>query len=462
MTEILLLILGLMLGAAAGWLAGVWRARSQVAGQSLTLQNQLAASEAVLAGLREQLGQRDRELAGLREAFQSAQQERVAAQVRAEEMQRHLAEQRQLLEQAEVRLREAFAALSSEALKVNSAQFAQQAEEKVRPLAEALARYEEHLRGIEQARAGAYGALTEQLREIAGTHQQLQRQTSSLVNALRTPGVKGRWGELQLQRTVELCGMSSHCDFVPQQSLETEEGRLRPDLIVRLPGDRLIVIDAKVSTDAYLDAASAEDEAARREALGRYVRAVRTHMQGLAAKSYWQQLQRLPQVGHSPEFVVMFVPGEAFFSTALQEYPQLIEEGIQQRVIVASPTTLIAMLLAIANAWQQQQVVENAHQIGNLARQLLERVCKFAEHLENIGDHLRRAGEAYSAAVGSYESRVRPVGRRLNELGISGAQLELPELPSVEIVTRPVTVISPVVPATLPVPRPDGPDVAQA
>jgi DNA recombination protein RmuC len=247
------------------------------------------------------------------------------------------------------------------------------------------------------------------------------------VTALRVPQVRGRWGEITLQRVVEVAGLSQHCDFETQPSTLTDEGRRRPDMVVRLPGRRTIVVDAKTPLIDYLNAIEANDEEARQASLRRHAGMVRSHMQALSGKAYWSQLEA------TPDFVVMFLPGETFFSAALEQDRALIEDGIRHRVLLATPTTLIALLRSVAHSWQQREVTDNAEKIARSAREFFERVCVFAEHLGEIGRGMSRASEAYNKAARSWESRVLPAGRKLPELGAAPADSEVPELPAVEI-----------------------------
>ena len=350
----------------------------------------------------------------------------MTAETRLSESFKNLEAQQKLLADAERKLKDAFSALSVEALRHNSEAFAKQAAEKVRPLTDALKRYEEEIKKIETARQTSYTSLHDELKRVAATHQRLTHETGSLVHALRTPQVKGRWGELQLRRTVEVAGMSANCDYVEQYSVETEDGRQRPDLLVKLPGGRTIVVDSKVSTNAYLDAVGADEETVQQEHLVRYVRAIREHVRSLSSKAYWDQFDS------SPDFVVMFVPGESFFSAALEQDRTLIEDAMRSRVILASPTTLIALLRTVAYSWQQQELLENARKIGETAKTLFERVCTFADHLGKVGDSLRKATDAYNASVASWESRVLPMGRRVGELGVTAKHGDFAELERVE------------------------------
>jgi DNA recombination protein RmuC len=366
-------------------------------------------------------------VAELRGRLEAEQRARVQAETRLEAERKNLAEQRALLDEAEGKLKDAFKALSAEALKDSRTQFLSQADEKLRPIQSLLKDYEKKLDAIEKARNTAYGGLEQHLKNLASAHDVLQKEAHQLSTALRSPTVRGRWGELQLHRVVELAGMSPYCDFEEQASVETEEGRLRPDMIVHLPNDRIIVVDSKAPNQIYVEAIEAADEAVRRARLRKYADGVREHMRALGQKAYWSQFD------NAPDFVVLFLPGESYLSAALEERRELIEEGMNSRVILATPTTLIALLRAVAYGWQQQQVAENAEKIADVGRELYERVRVFAEHFVKVGKGLGTATDAYNAAVGSYERNLEPGARKLAELGASSGK----ELPGVEGVEGP-------------------------
>ena len=360
-------------------------------------------------------------------------------------------EQKKLLEEATTKLTDTFKALSSDALKSNNQSFIELAKQSlesivnetkgdigkrqqaidalINPLQETLKRYEEQIKVMEESRQKAYGGLDEQLKSLGMTQQQLQRETGNLVAALRTPQVRGRWGEITLRRVVELAGMSEHCDYVEQVTIDSESGRLRPDMVVCLPSDREIVVDAKVSLAAYLDALSASSEEERSRAMARHAQQLRTHMNQLAAKSYWGQFSR------TPEFVVMFIPGEAFFAAAVDSDRSLIEDGMAKQVVLATPTTLIALLRAVAYGWRQERIAENAQAVSDLGKQLYERLKTLAGHFGDMGKSLEKAMESYNRAVGSMETRIFPAARRFKELGAATGE-EIPVVEAVEQAPR--------------------------
>jgi DNA recombination protein RmuC len=368
-----------------------------------------------------------------------------------EEVTRSLEDQKSILAQARQELHDSFQALSGQALQQNNEAFlslartsfaALQAEAKgelsqrqqaidelVKPLEESLRRYEEQLRQAEQVRQREYGGLDQQLKFMAESHQRLQQETSNLVKALRSPSVRGRWGEMTLRRVAELAGMAAHCDFVEQDTIGSMEGLLRPDMVVCLPGGRRVIVDAKTVLSAYLDAYEAQDDEQRQAHLLRHAGQVRTRMDALSLKSYWTQFAQ------SPEFVVLFLPGEQFLGAALDQDPSLIEDGFAQGIVLATPTTLMALLRAVAYGWRQEQLTEHAEQAGRLGKELYERMAVLSEHLNEIGQALGKSVGAYNRAVGSLETRVLPSARKFKELGISSDK-ELPLLDTCGIEPR--------------------------
>jgi len=393
----LLVIIGVVAGLAIGWLAANARALKRA--------------------------QADRDQA------QSEREQRLTAETRLQEVEKQLEAQKGLLEEARTQLSDTFKALSSDALQANSQAFVERAKQTLEPVQEALRRYEDHIRELERARQQAYGGLEEQIKNLLASEQQIQRETSSLVSALRQPQVRGRWGELTLHRVVELAGMSEHCDYVEQESVEAEGGRRRPDMIVNLPAGRQVVIDAKCALDAYLSAVEASDESVRKAGLARHCQQLRDHMNALAQKSYWDQFAA------APEFVVMFVPGESFLAAAVDVDPNLIEDGLEKKVLLASPINLIALLRAIAYGWRQEQVAKSAQEVSDLGRSLYDRLSTFLGHLSNVGKRLKNATEAFNQAVGSLETRVLPSARRFRDLG-AATSAEIPELEPVDTQPR--------------------------
>jgi DNA recombination protein RmuC len=309
----------------------------------------------------------------------------------------------------------------------------------LQPVKESLAKVDKQISDIEKERVGAYGKLSFQVEEMAKHHLRLSGETQKLVNAMRNPGVRGRWGELQLRRVIEMAGMQAHVDFAEQSSVTVEDGRQRPDVIVKLPGGRTIVIDSKVPFDHYYEAGpeAGEDVASfdqmRHEALQRHAKAVRNHMTDLGRKSYWAQFQP------SPDFVVMFLPDEGFFSAALRVDPALVEAGIQNHVVPATPTTLIALLRAVEFGWRQEALAENAREISDHAAELYKRLAKFGEHFQKVGRGLTTAIGSYNDAVGSMERNVLPSARRIKELKAAHDSVEMPELAMIETAARPVS-----------------------
>ncbi len=361
------------------------------------------------------------------------------------------AAQQQSLQQLNDQLKDSFSALAGEALKSNNAQFLRLARENleqfhikaegelekrekavenlVKPIREALEKTESQVRKMENERQQAHGALSAHLETMAESQRLLQNETRNLVQALRRPEVRGQWGELTLKRLAELAGMVEHCDFIEQETLQTESGQLRPDMIIRMPDRREIVVDAKTPLDAYLSAIETTDDTERKGHLARHARNVRTRVRELASKSYWDQLK------YSPEFVVLFIPGDQFLSVALENDRTLIEDALAQHVILATPTSLVALLRAIAYGWRQEALAENADTIREIGEELFARLTTFAEHLAKLGRSLDSSVDAFNKAIASYDTRVLPGARKFTELGVS-AKKEPPKIQQVERMAR--------------------------
>lgn len=417
------------------------------AGAYAALTGKAEAQEASIAEFRRSLADKEAAAAEMREALQAARQDKAVAETRLAEAARNIDEQRLLLNDAQAKLTTAFQALSGESLKSNNKAFLELARESlgivmgeaksefakkeesirniVKPLEEALVKYETHISELERSRLAAYTGLEGQIRSLVTAEAQLQKETGNLVAALRRPETRGRWGEVTLKRVVELAGMSEHCDYTEQASVDTDEGRSRPDMIVHLPNERDIVIDSKVSLDAYLDAVPCQDAEKRAAFIARHCQQVRRHMRMLSEKSYWDQFPK------APEFVVMFMPGESFLAAALDVDNTLIEEGMKARVIIATPTTLIALLRAIAFGWRQERLAKNAQQIAVIGKELYDRFQPFLEHVNRVGSSLSQAGESFNRMVRSLESRVMVSIRKFKELGAAGDK-DLPELQQME------------------------------
>ena len=377
-----------------------------------------------------------------------------AARVRLESSTRQEFDRIALLEESEARLRAAFDSLAGETLRSNSELFLRLAREAlgrdqaiaqsslkeretaiaqlVEPLRTALQKTEAQVESLERERRDAFATLRTQIEALASGQSQLQRETRNLVTALRRPEVRGRWGELTLRRLVELAGMAEHCDFTEQLHVAGEEGALRPDLVVHMPESRNLVVDVKAPLDAYLEALEAPTDEGRQLALRRHGQQVETRVRQLSAKSYWAQFE------HSPEFVVLFLPGDQFLSAALAERPELLETALKQNVILATPSTLMALLKTVAYGWRQAAVAKNAAIIRELGQELYRRLGNFTGHLGRVGQRLGAAVEAYNSAVGSLERQVMPQARRFPELGVT-PDAPLPQLEEIDHLTRTIS-----------------------
>jgi len=438
--DAILVVVALAVGAGVAWLA-LWthfssRGHAERRGRDV----RIAELEARGDELRRQLIEKTAEVEGARREMAAERSQRADSDARLDEVRKSLEEQRRVFDEARVNLKETFDALSHQALRASNSEFLKLAEERLSqrqkeidasltPLRSALERYEGGIRGLEQARDQAYGSLKTEVERLARLSERLQGETGNLVTALRSPQVRGRWGEITLHRVVELAGMTQHCDYVEQMTIETDNGRLRPDMVVKLPGGRTIVVDAKVPLAAYLEAMGAASDEERRGAMARHARQIRDHMSALAAKAYWEQFTT------TPELVVMFIPGESFVGAAAQADPALIEDGMNRKVVVATPTTLVALLHAVAYGWRQEQVATSAESIRKLGGELYDRLRTLAGHFDSVGAALGRAVNAYNAFVGSMETRVLVSARRFRDLGAASGD-EIAQLVPVEQAPR--------------------------
>ena len=409
----------------------------------------------VVATAREAEAREERAARTLESAAAAAQKAQLEAERAA------AADKLKLVQDAERRLGESFEALSQRALRANNDQFLQLARESlgkmaqaangdlekrqiaiaemVRPVRDSLEKVDEKIQKLENARTFAYASLSEQVRSLLETQKALRAETGNLVKALRAPSVRGRWGEMQLQRVVEMAGMLEHCDFVQQETVEGDDGRLRPDLIVKLPGGKRLVVDAKAPLAAYLDALESETEESRCAHMAAHARQLRNHVAQLARKAYWDQFE------HTPEFVVLFVPNEAVFSAAMEQDPSLMEGAFSERVLLASPTTLIALLRAAAFGWRQERLAQDAQEIAALGRDLHKRLGRLGDHFAKLGRGLASAVGAYNETVGSFERMVVPGARRLRDKAAPMDE-ELEPLAEVDVSPRPLQPPDPALP----------------
>lgn len=330
-------------------------------------------------------------------------------------------------------LREAFAALSHDALRQNRIDFLQNAESIFQPVRETLGKVQDQLTATDKAREGSFQAVSSHLTQLVSAQKELREAADGLARSLKSPNTRGRWGEIQLRRIVELAGMTANCDFEEKPVTETDSGaRQSPDVIVRLPGGAIVVLDAKVPIDAYLAAIESRSEAERQGRLVAHTRQVRDHIRTLGAKEYWKQFDA------SPEFVIMFLPLEPLLAAALDEDPTLLEQAASLRVIPATPLTLLALLKAVALGWRQQQVARNAEEIQVLGRELYDRLDTMVEHLESVGRSIKSAGDSYDRLVGSLEQKVLPGARKFKELGVASTR-ELDPAEQLRLTIRPLT-----------------------
>lgn len=435
MSTVLIWIGLFVLGASLGWLVQDARAGA--------VKERLKARDADNARLADELGAEKQARAAL-----AAEQARLGAELAAEKAggEARLAE----LRTAHDRLKAEFAELSAKALRANTDDFLRLAEQAfaqlhlkssgdlagrqqaidalVKPLRESLEKMDGKIADLENRRERAYGQLGEQLEGLATANLRLNAETAKLSTALGGTRTAGTWGELQLRRVVELAGMTEHCDFAEQQVFETDQGRARPDLVVRMPGGVNVVVDAKAPTEAYREAAAEADPAARLEKLKAHAGKVREHVDALASKDYWAHLQP------SPEFVVLFLPGDSFLASAIESDPAIMDRAISRKVLLATPMTLVALLKAVAYSWKQNDISRSAAEVSALGRELYDRIATFADHLGATGKNLTAAMRSFNAAIGSFEQALVPGARKFAELGAKGAkELEVPLPVEVEV-----------------------------
>jgi DNA recombination protein RmuC len=443
-------------GAAAGvlaWMLAAARGRALTAAAVRDTEARASAAAARAEAFAEQARNADGRANALEAALRQVEGQRAAEAARAEQLAKSLNEQRALLESTKAELGDTFQALAGQALRASQEDFLalaterlgavrketsaelaarQEAQQKaiegmVAPVRASLEKVDEQVRAMERERGNAYGALHQQMRTISETQEKLREATGSLVGALKAPAVRGRWGEIQLRRVVELAGMLEHCDFDEQvTAVGSEDVRLRPDMVVRLPGRRNIVVDAKAPLGAYLEALECKDDEARAAKLRQHAAQVQAHIRKLSSKSYWEGF-----VG-STEFVVMFLPGDSFYSVALEQMPGLIEEGVAQKVLLATPTTLLGLLLTTSCGWREERLAENAQRISDEGRQLHQRIATVLEYFAALGNSLNQSVKHFNQAMSSFDGRVVVSARKLEELD-ARSKKELPEIADIEV-----------------------------
>ena len=436
--NILEYIVSFIIGAAFGCLITWFFAKSKFSKEFLEISKELSSALSRLEhmeGLKKALEERTRTIDSLNAAITELKEHQARLETIIDKERLAVNEKIEMLEDLRNNMIDAYKAISVSALKENNQTFldlakttfsrymdvaksdfnvrSKEVKNIVVPIKDSLDRYDQHIQAMERSREQAYGGLSQQILSLAETQQTLQKETGKLVKALRVPHVRGRWGEITLKRVAELAGMQNRCDFFEQQSAYDENGIMRPDMVVYLPGNRQIVVDAKAPLSAYLEALEAETEEDREVLIAAHSKQIQSHMHKLARKTYWKQF------APTPEFVVLFIPGENFFSAALVKNPKLIEEGVNKGVILATPTTLIALLKTVAFAWRQENVSENAKAISELGRELYTRLNLMANHFDKLGRDIERCTNTYNQVVGSFERRVLISARKFKELGIS-------------------------------------------
>ena len=440
-TALLIALVTLAAGFAAGWALS----RARVTAEQAGLLAERDAARAETAAARTEVetvrAERDEAAAKRRAADSTAadalarlETERAATADKLVLLEQSQTQLKDALGEAQRQLKETFASLSQDALRKNNEQFLDLADAKFKqagaPLTETLGKVELQLREIEKSRAGAQQALVEQIERVRLSGEELKHETAALVSALRKPQARGRWGELQLRRCVEFAGMTDRCDFTEQTTVTTSDGALRPDMVIRLVGGKSIVVDSKVTLAAYLEAHDASTDEIRDERLGAHARHLRNHVDQLAAKAYWSQFSP------APEFVVLFVPGDAFLAAALDRDPAILDDAFGKRIHIATPTTLISVLRTCAYAWQQEALAANAREVFDLGKELYSRISKLGAKVETLGKRLGSTVGAYNETVASLESRVLPQARKLRDLKVVDDDLVDPR--PVEEAVRPL------------------------
>lgn len=411
----------------------------------------IAAADARVEELRKQVEAASKGFDGIRHKLEQAEAAKVTAETKVSEAEKYIKEQKDLLEDAKAKLSDTFDSLAAEALANNNQGFLTLAEEKfkslklsaegdlearkkaietlVNPLSQALSAYQNEAKSLEEKRVKELTSVGQHLDSLATAHVTLQNETAKLVNALRSPQIRGRWGEIALRKTAELAGMSPYCDFIEQESVTTEDGRLRPDMIVKLPAGREVVVDSKVSLIGFLEALEAKTDAEHDTALLKHTSHVAQHVSKLSSKEYWGQFPL------APEFVILFIPNDTFLAAAAEKDPNLIESAINKKVIIATPTTFIALLRAIAFGWKQQILAENAQKICALGQEIADRIATIVEHFNNVGKSLRKAVDSYNSATASFETRLLSSARKFKELGSEGKK-DIEDLQAVDQIPR--------------------------